>query len=73
MVNRPNYHNFWMAMVHFGKKAILHTMFIFILFVVNVVIEIYNTFSIHKATGKQASMTQILLTGIFGIFSHTLT
>ena len=28
---------------------------------------------IHKAFGKQASITKILLTGIFGIFSQTLT
>ena len=35
--------------------------------------KFYNAFAIHKAIGKQASITKILLTGIFGIFSQTLT
>ena len=53
--------------------AILYAMFNFILFPVNVRIKFYSAFSIHKAIEKQARMTEILLTGILGIFSHTLT
>ena len=45
----------------------------FLLFVFNVIIKFYNAFAIHKAIGKQVSLTRILLSGIFGIFSHTLT
>ena len=48
-------------------------MFNFILFAFNVVIKFYNAFPIHKAIGKQASITKILISGVFGIFSHTLT
>ena len=44
-----------------------------ILFLTNLVIKLYNAFAIHKAIGKQASITKILQTGIFGIFSQTLT
>ena len=44
-----------------------------ILFLTNLIINFYNAFAIHKAIGKQASITKILLTGIFGIFSQTLT
>ena len=44
-----------------------------ILFLTNLIIIFYNAFAIHKAIGKQASITKILLTGIFGIFSHSLT
>ena len=44
-----------------------------ILFLTNLKIIFYNAFAIHKAIGKQASITKILLTGIFGIFSQTLT
>ena len=44
-----------------------------IIFITNLIIKFYNTFAIHKAIGKQASITKILLTGIFGIFSQTLT
>ena len=43
-----------------------------ILFLTNL-IKFYNAFAIHKAIGKQTSITKILLTGIFGIFSQTLT
>ena len=43
------------------------------LFLTNLIIKFYNVFAIHKAIGKQASITKILLTGIFGIFSQTLT
>ena len=45
----------------------------FLLFVFNVIIKFYNAFAIHKAIGEQVSLTRILLSGIFGIFSHTLT
>ena len=45
----------------------------FLLFVFNVIIKFYNAFAIHKAIGKQVSLTRILLSGIFGIFSHTIT
>ena len=45
----------------------------FLLFFFNIVIKFYNDFAIHKAIGKQVSLTRILLSGIFGIFSHTLT
>ena len=44
-----------------------------ILYLTNLIIKFYNAFAIHKAIGKQASITKILLTGIFGIFSKTLT
>ena len=44
-----------------------------ILFITNLIIKFFNAFSIHKAIGKQASITKILLTGIFGIFSQILT
>ena len=40
-----------------------------ILFLTHLIINFYNAFAI----GKQASITKILLTGIFGIFSQTLT
>ena len=43
-----------------------------ILFLTNLIIKFYNAFAFHKAIGKQASITKILLTGIFGIFSQTL-
>ena len=45
----------------------------FLLFLFIVIIKFYNAFAIHKAIGKQLSLTRILLSGIFGIFSHTLT
>ena len=44
-----------------------------ILFITNIIIKFFNAFAIHKAIGKQASITELLLTGIFGIFSQTLT
>ena len=44
-----------------------------ILFITNLIIKFYNAFAIHKAIGKQASITKKLLTGMFGIFSQTLT
>ena len=45
----------------------------FLLFIFNVIINFYNAFAIHKAIGKQVSLTRNVLSGIFGIFSHTLT
>ena len=48
-------------------------MIIMILFITNLIIKFYNAFAIHKAIGKQASITKILITRIFGIFSQTLT
>ena len=53
--------------------AIIYAMISMILFITKLVIKLYNAFAIHKAIGKQASITKILLTGIFGIFSQTLT
>ena len=53
--------------------AIIYPMISMILFITNPIIKFYNAFAIHKAIGKQASITKILLTGIFGIFSQTLT
>ena len=44
-----------------------------ILFITNLIIKFYNAFAIHKAIGKKASITKILLRGIFGIFSQNLT
>ena len=44
-----------------------------ILSITNLIMKFYNPFAIHKAIGKQASITKILLTGIFGIFFQTLT
>ena len=55
------------------KMAIVYAMISMILFITNLIIKFYNAFAIHKAIGKQASITKILLTGIFGIFSQTLT
>ena len=55
------------------KMAIIYAMISMILFITNLVIKFYNAFAIHKAIGKQASITKILLTGIFGIFSQKLT
>ena len=53
--------------------AIIYAMLSMILFITNLIIKFYNAFAIHKAIGKQASITKILLTGIFGVFSQTLT
>ena len=60
-------------MVHTRKNGhtILNAKLAF--FITNLIIKFYNAFAIHKAIGKQASITKILLTGIFGIFSQTLT
>ena len=55
------------------KMAIKYAMISMILFITNLIIKFYNAFAIHKAIGKQASITKILLTRIFGIFSQTLT
>ena len=55
------------------KMAIIYAMISMILFITNLVIKFYNAFATHKAIGKQASITKILLTGKFGIFSQTLT
>ena len=44
-----------------------------ILFITNLIIKFHNAFAMHRAIGKQASITEILPTGIFGIFSQTLT
>ena len=55
------------------KMAIIYAMISMILFITNLIIKFYNAFAIHKAIGIQASITKILLTGIFGIFSQTLT
>ena len=55
------------------KMAIIYAMIGMILFITNLIIKFYNAFAIHKAIGKQAIITKILLTGIFGIFSQTLT
>ena len=55
------------------KIAILYAMVNFLLFLSNIIIKFYNAFAIHKAIGKQVSLTRILLSGIFGIFSHTHT
>ena len=73
MVKRPSTINLWLAVVHIRKMAIIHEMLSMILFITNLIIKFYNAFAIHKAIGKQASITKILLTGIFGIFSQTLT
>ena len=55
------------------KMAIIYAMISMILFITNLIIKFYNAFAIHKVIGKQASITKILLTGIFGTFSQTLT
>ena len=55
------------------KMAIIYAMISMILFITNLIIKFYNAFAIHKEIGKKASITKILLTGIFGIFSQTLT
>ena len=55
------------------KIAILYAMVNFLLFLFNIIIKFYNAFALHKALGKQVSLTRILLSGIFGIFSHTVS
>ena len=55
------------------KMEIIYAMSSMILFLTNLIIKFYNAFAIHKAIGKQASITKIFLTGVFGIFSQTLT
>ena len=55
------------------KMAIIYAMQSMISFITNPIIKFYNAFSIRKAIGKQASITKMLLAGIFGIFSQTLT
>ena len=55
------------------KMAIIYAMLSIILFITNLIIKFYNAFAIHKAIAKQASKTKLLLTGIFGVFSQTLT
>ena len=55
------------------KMAIIYAMISMIIFLTNLIIKFYNAFAIHKAIGKQAGITKILLTRIFGIFSQTLT
>ena len=62
-----------MAIVYIRKMAIIYAMLSMILFITNLIIKFNNAFAIHKAIGKQASITKILLTGIFGIFLQTLT
>ena len=73
MAKRPSNVNIWLAMVHIRKMAINYAMLSVILFITNLIIKIYNAFAKHKAIGKQASITKILLTGIFGVFSQTIT
>ena len=53
--------------------AIIYAMISMILFITNLVIKFCNAFAIHKAIGKQASITKILLTRTLRIFSQTLT
>ena len=55
------------------KMAIIYAMISMILFLTNLIIKFYNAFTIHKAIGKQASITKKLLKGIFGILSQTIT
>ena len=55
------------------KMPTIYAMLSMILFITNLIIKFYNAFVIHKAIGKQASIMKILLTGIFGMFSQTLT
>ena len=55
------------------KIAILYAMVNFLLFLLNIIIKFHNAFAIQKAIGKQVSLTRILLSGKFEIFSHTLT
>ena len=53
--------------------AIIYAMISMILFITNLIFKFYNAFAIHKAIGKEASITKKLLTGIFGMFLQTLT
>ena len=73
MAQKPNYHRIWLALVYTRKIAMLYAMLNFFLFVFSVVIKFYNAFAIHNAIGKQVSLTRILLSGVFGIFTITLT
>ena len=54
------------------KMAIIYAMLSMLPFVTNI-IKFNNAFAMHIAIGKQASITKISLTGIFGIFSLFLT
>ena len=40
------------------KMAIIDAMISMILFITNLIIKFYNAFAIHKAIGKQASITK---------------
>ena len=42
----------------------------FILFVLNVIIKIYNAFAIHKAIGKQASLTKKIIWNLRNILTY---
>ena len=44
------------------KIAIIYAMISMILFTTNLIINFYNAFALHKAIGKQASITKIILT-----------
>ena len=55
------------------KMALIYAMISMILFITNLVIKFYNAFANHKAIGKQASITKLLLTRIFETLSQTLT
>ena len=73
MAKRPNHNRIWLALVYTRKDShsICHGKILLFLF--NIILKFYNDFAIHKAIGKQVSLTRLLSSGIFGIFSHTLT
>ena len=62
-----------MAVVYPRKNShtLCHYKFFIICF--NVIIKFYNAFAIHKAIGKQASPTKIIMSVVFKILSNTLT
>ena len=55
------------------KMAIIYAMISMILFLTNLIIKFYNAFAIHKAIGKQASITKILNRNIWYLLTDTDT
>ena len=73
MVKKSKSIHIWLAIVYSRKNGhnLCNAKNDF--FNTNLIIKFYNAFATHKAIGKHASMTKILLTGTFGVLSQTLT
>ena len=68
MTKISNNNHFGLAMVYSRKNGHNLRNAKHDFFIMNLIIKFYNAFAIHKATGKQAIITKILPTGIFGVF-----